>query len=84
MNHAEKMKLFLEIKTHVFHIVRNVFDEMDKEIESAIFTHEGLQVARAARLRMSLKGIRSVTLDGIKKIGSDVGAEDVSEDDDTL
>ncbi len=80
MTQTERMKLFLEIKTHIYHILKNSFDEMDKEIESATFTHEGLQVARAARLRMSLKGIRTLTLNGIRRMGSDIGAEDVTED----
>ncbi len=81
MNEQQKQLLFLEIRKNVHDIVKTIFDELDKEVASATFKKEDIQLIRASRIRMTMKNLRYTTLKSIKEIGKDIGIEPMDEDD---
>ena len=48
---AERVKMMLDIRNAVYNLVKNVFDEIDRDLESFTFTKDNVKMIRASRAR---------------------------------
>ena len=68
---AERVKMMLDIRNAVYNLVKNVFDEIDRDLESFTFTKDNVKMIRASRARLKLKSTRKSTLEHIAAIGEE-------------
>jgi hypothetical protein len=70
VNDEEKLQMFAEVKNSMIQIVKNVFDAMDKELADMTYTSNDIKLIKAARARLAIRSLKTMTLAHLQYLGA--------------
>lgn len=71
MTREEKIKIMIRVRTSVYSMVQNLFDEIDKEIERHAFKSGRKVLVNSSKARLAIRAIRKEALQNINSMGVD-------------